>query len=353
MSIVDSWSYRQKSRAGELVFLFLLSVVIPMAVGLQLWSQFSFTLSLIFVNLLQIPAILLLYKIYLPQTILKNRYSWFFLLLPVYLLIYELNSRFSTIITSQLSFIPEGYRANLKSAHADRFPPVLIQNLDYTLLVLLATAGFLYVRENSRRQHALNQLQADKLRLELEGLKAQIQPHFFFNTLNNLYTLSLQGSPRTSVMIANLSGIMRYVLYEANQPLVLLSKEIAFLHSFIDLERIRHSDEDSISFCVQGHPEGRMIEPLLFLPLVENCFKHSLQQRIPGNQVQLILNVDEEELTFQTQNLIAPKEARPERGGIGLDNVRKRLELLYPNRHSLDILEENDRFIVTLTLQWK
>ncbi|RYY94912.1 MAG: histidine kinase, partial [Chitinophagaceae bacterium] len=174
---------------------------------------------------------------------------------------------------------------------------------------------------------------------------------FFFNTLNNLYALSLQGSPKTSVTIANLSGIMRYVLYEAQQGQVLLAREIAFIHSYLDLERIRHDDEDAIRFDVQGTPDGRLIEPLLFLPLIENCFKHSLQQGIAGNSVRLVLHIAEGELVFQTSNAVAPAEQRPAPGGIGLQNVRKRLALLYPGRHTLDVAAADGQFTVTLSLQ--
>ncbi|RYZ22802.1 MAG: hypothetical protein EOO16_07575 [Chitinophagaceae bacterium] len=346
------WTALQKERAGEAAFLLLLSVIIPLAIGLQIFPRASWTLSLVLLNCLQVPVILLLYRWYLPQTLLKRRFALFFLLLPVYLVVYELNVRGVSLLMQQLPFVPEQYRLNLASAHPESVPPVLVQNLDYTILVILSTTGFVFIQEWMRRQDALDSLRAEKLRLELEGLKAQIQPHFFFNTLNNLYALSLQQSPRTPVMIANLSGIMRYVLYEARQPVVPLSKEIAFLHSFVELERIRHSDEAAVQFEVQGHPEDRLIEPLLFLPLVENCFKHSLQRGIAGNTVLLALSIDPQELTFQTQNAVAPPGQRAEPGGIGLANVRQRLALLYPGRHSLETGEENGQFTVTLTLQW-
>ncbi|GAB4094367.1 sensor histidine kinase [Flaviaesturariibacter terrae] len=352
LSAPARWTSRQKDRAAESVFLLLLSVVIPLSIGLQIFPRFSWTLSLVLVNCLQVPAIILLYRWYLPQTLLQRRFGLFFLLLPVFIAIYELNVRASSLLVQALPFVPEQYRHNLSLGGPDRFPPVFVQNLDYTLLILLSAVGFVYIRAWFGRQAALDTLQAEKWRLELEGLKAQIQPHFFFNTLNNLYALSLQGSPRTPVMIAHLSGIMRYVLYEARGEQVPLSKEIAFLHSYIDLERIRHSNEDEILLDVQGSPVGRLIEPLLFLPLVENCFKHSLQQRIPGNRVELLLQSGESELVFQTSNLKAAAPAVSAPGGIGLQNVRKRLELLYPGRHSLEVHDESGRFTVTLTLQW-
>lgn len=345
------WTFQQQTKAGEAAFLALLVVVIPLAVGLQVFSNFSWTLSLVLLSALQLPSIIILYRWYLPQTLLRRRFALFGALLPFFIILYELNARLSYFLMIRLPFIPQGYQNNLLSAKPYQVPPIFIQNLDYTLLILLAATGFLFFQDWFRRQHTLDQLKADKLKLELDQLKAQIQPHFFFNTLNNLYALSLQGSPKTSVTIANLSGIMRYVLYEAQQPQVLLAKEIAFIHSYLDLERIRHANEDLIQFTVQGNPNGHMIEPLLFLPLIENCFKHSLYKRIPGNQVRIILTVDEKELVFQTTNLLATQEAPADWGGIGLQNVRKRLLLLYPGRHDLDIEATDTTFNVNLCLQ--
>lgn len=124
------------------------------------------------------------------------------------------------------------------------------------------------------------------------------------------------------------------------------------MHSYIELERIRHNDDNVLQFGVQGNPNGILIEPLLFLPLIENCFKHSLHHKIPGNQVQVLMTVDEEEITFQTSNLQLPKTAAGPAGhGIGLSNVRKRLELLYSGRHQLLVAEEGSQFIVTLSVQ--
>jgi sensor histidine kinase YesM len=349
---ISHWSYNKKIRLAECIYLTILSVIIPLTVGLQIFDRFSFTLSYILLNLLQLPSILLFYRWLLPRTLFNSRYWWFVAALPVYLLVYELNSRLAYFIEINLSIIPEQYQQNLLSAQPFKWTGRLIQNMDYTLLILLSSIGMVFIRELFKRQHIVDQLRSDKLQLELEQLKSQVQPHFFFNTLNNLYSLSLQGSPKTSVTIANLSGIMRYVLYQAREEKVLLAKEIAFLHSYIDLERIRHTDEEIIQFGVQGNPNGLLIEPLLFLPLIENCFKHSLAYKIPGNQVQIMMTIDEEEINFQTANLVTAKsEGRLKEGGIGLHNVRKRLKLLYPDRHQLLVNEEEHRFITTLSIQ--
>jgi hypothetical protein len=347
-----NWSYYKKVKVVELLYFFILFVVVPLSMGVQIFDRFSFTLSLILLEILQAPSILFFYRWLLPRTLFNNRPWWFLGSLPFYVLLYELNIRLSYLLLINLHFIPAKYRSNLASVEPWHWNGRLVQNMGYTVLILLTSIGFLFIRELFKRQHMVDQLQSDKLRLELDQLKSQIQPHFFFNTLNNLYALSLQGSPKTSVSIANLSGIMRYVLYEAREEKVLLAKEIAFMHSYLELERIRHNDDTILQFGVQGNPNGIMVEPLLFLPLIENCFKHSLHYKIPGNQVQVFMTIDEEEITFQTSNLIAPKmEAPPKEGGIGLYNVRKRLELLYPGRHQLLAAAEDPLFIVTLSIQ--
>jgi hypothetical protein len=349
---INHWGYHQKIRLAEFIYLTILTVVIPLSIGLQIFDKFSFTLSYILINLLQIPSLLLFYRWLLPRTLFNKRYGWFLAALPFYLLVYELNARLAYFIEVHLPVIPEQYKEKLLSAQPFEWTGRLIQNMDYTFLILLSSIGIVFIRELFKRQHIVDQLRWDKLQLELEQLKSQVQPHFFFNTLNNLYSLSLQGSPKTSVTIANLSGIMRYVLYEAREEKVLLAKEIAFLHSYIELEKIRHTDENIIQFNVQGNPGGILIEPLLFLPLIENCFKHSLAHKIPGNQVQIAMTIDEEEINFQTTNLVMAKPAdKMQEGGIGLYNVRKRLGLLYPGRHQLLVNEEGSRFLVTLSIQ--
>jgi hypothetical protein len=345
-------SYYKKIKLVELLYLFILSVIIPLSIGLQISYRFPYILSLILISILQIPSIVFFYRWLLPRTLFNKRPGWFLISLPFYLLLYEINGRIAFLIEINLPFIPSTYRSNLASTEPWRWTGELNQNIGFTLLILLTAIGLFFIKELFKRQHVVDQLQSDKLRLELDQLKSQIQPHFFFNTLNNLYALSLQGSPKTSVSIANLSGIMRYVLYEARAEKVLLAKEIAFLQSYLELERIRHSDDNVIQFGVQGNPDGKLIEPLLFLPLIENCFKQSLHYKIPGNEIQVLMTIDEEEITFQTSNLVAPKtEMPPKESGIGLFNVRKRLELIYPGRHQLLVSEEDSRFIVTLSVQ--
>ncbi|RZK22174.1 MAG: GHKL domain-containing protein, partial [Flavobacterium sp.] len=175
---------------------------------------------------------------------------------------------------------------------------------------------------------------------------------FFFNTLNNMYSLSVQSSPETAKMITDLSSIMRYVLYDSNHEKVKLEQEVEFIRSYIHLENLRHTKENLIDFTIQGDINQILIEPLLFMPLIENTFKHALHSDADNKYVKLVLSVDESELIFQTSNqkVLSHDEKHKTFGGIGLNNVRKRLELLYPGRHELVIHTEDDNFIVTLLI---
>jgi two-component system LytT family sensor kinase len=348
-------SYKQKSLVAEVVFLFVIGVVSPFAVGLQTWSWISFTFSYVFLTVLGLPVIMLFYRVYLPYTVGKNRYALAGVLFPVYILLYELSTRLAFVVVIAMPFVPLGYRNGLAYAKPLNFTRVFFnEDFGYTIMVLLSVTSLYVLKLLFKNRHNLFVLENEKLKMELNHLKAQVQPHFFFNTLNNMYALSVVGSPKTPAMIADLSGIMRYVLYNAEQDKVPLRQEVDFIRSYIELENLRHSGKESIEFSVQGNISNVFIEPLIFLPLIENTFKHSLQKDLLDKWVKLILTVDEEELIFQTSN---PKNAgdavADPGGGIGLKNVKKRLELLYPGRHQLNIYEEGNIFTVTLAIKFK
>lgn len=345
-------TYRQKGILAELIYLFFIGILSPFAVGLQIFSNLSFTFSLVLLNILQLPIIIIFYRAYLPYTIGRGKYILASILLPAYLMFYEVSSRLTSIILIYLPLVPEKYRNNLAASHPEDFTTGYFnQSLGYTCLVLLAATSLYVVKLLFKNQYNLTTVETEKLKLELNQLKSQIQPHFFFNTLNNMYALSVQKSPETPQMIKSLSSIMRYVLYESNQDKVTLQKEVDFINGYIQLESFRHTPSNLIEFSIQGDISQLMIEPLLFMPLIENTFKHVLHQNIADKRIKLVLSVDEKELIFQTSNpLISLDKTSNELGGIGLKNVRKRLNLLYANRHELTIFEEDNSFIVTLVI---
>ena len=194
-----------------------------------------------------------------------------------------------------------------------------------------------------------------KTMAELELLKAQIHPHFLFNTLNNLFALTLRRSPDSPKVVERLSELLRFMIYESGEDFISMEKEIQLLKNYIDLEGIRYGDELELSVSFSGDLEGKQIRPLLFLPLVENSFKHGLSQQLEEKWISLELHVEKNNLTFKLANSWDPDEVMAvipgKKKGIGLDNVKRRLDLLYPGKHKIKINDERDMFLVSIEMQ--
>ncbi|WP_200979360.1 sensor histidine kinase [Echinicola sp. 20G] len=187
------------------------------------------------------------------------------------------------------------------------------------------------------------QLDQQRINSELSYLKAQINPHFFFNTLNNIYSLTNIDVERARIALHKLSRMMRYVLYETEKDQTLLSKEIGFIKDFIELMRLRVSDKVQVQLDIQEKVEDRVIAPMLLLPFVENCFKHGISSK-QESIINIAIKVVENTLILETTNKIIPTNPNsPEshHKGIGMTNTQRRLSLLYAQRHTLKIDSEN------------
>ena len=199
-------------------------------------------------------------------------------------------------------------------------------------------------------QNKVLALQKENLQLELKALKAQVNPHFLFNTLNNIYALSLQKSEHTPEMLLKLSSMMRYLLYECNVPQVALEKEIQFIRDYIELEKIRHEKNVRINFSLSGNTGDSEIAPLLLIPFIENSFKHGVNAQIGKGWVDIRLDTMDKKLSLSVVNSVAENNNGNPPKGIGLDNVKKRLELLYPGKHTLNIEPGDEKFAVNLAI---
>lgn len=191
------------------------------------------------------------------------------------------------------------------------------------------------------------------LQAELDFLKGQIHPHFLFNTLNNLYALTLSNSPKSPNIVMGLSEILRYMLYECNVEHVDLKKDVEVLESYILIEKIRYEDRLDLSFTKTGEINGYQIAPLLLLPLVENAFKHGVSEKVGEAWVNIDLSVKGNLLKFKVANSKAEKidqTAAKHYGKIGLENVRKRLQIIYPKAHEIKIFDEEELFVAILEI---
>ncbi len=212
----------------------------------------------------------------------------------------------------------------------------------FFVAIKLVKHWYLKKMENER-------LEKEKLRAELELLKGQLHPHFMFNTLNSIYAMALRNSEQTASAIHKLSDLMRYMISECSLPVISLEKELQVLQTYVELEKSRLGSRLDHSFNVQGSLSDRHIAPLLLLPFVENSFKHGAYVTDQTAWVSLDVSVTDERLHFKLING-KPGGEKPPGVGLGLANVKKRLSLLYPNAHELRISEDEDSFIVSLTI---
>jgi LytS/YehU family sensor histidine kinase len=210
-----------------------------------------------------------------------------------------------------------------------------------------------FVRRFYRLQDEKNKLAKLNTELELNFLRSQINPHFLFNTLNNIYSLALQQSDKTPGMIIKLSDLMRYILYECDVERISLEKEVAIMKDYVELEKLRHGENVQIDFEVEGDLKGKTTPPLLLIHFVENAFKHGVNAQFGRSFVKMRLYAGADSLQFHIVNNKPPnnRQNHTAGGGIGLENIRKRLQLIYPGKHSLTAGDEPDLFQVELTVQ--
>lgn len=199
------------------------------------------------------------------------------------------------------------------------------------------------------------ELQKVNLETELAFLKSQIQPHFFFNTLNNLYSLTLDKSNKAPYTVLKLSELMSYVIYDAKQKRVPLVNEIKHIQNYLDLEMLRYGERLNVDFEISGDIEGKVIPPVLLLPFIENSFKHGT--RLIGQDIPILisLNVTNGRLTFITENNksagpIADNGLQTYNHGVGLKNTKRRLKLIFDKDYSLDLIEGEDKYRTVLNI---
>lgn len=228
--------------------------------------------------------------------------------------------------------------------------PIFI--LDFVLLISLPLGPKL-MKSLMEQGYKSTALERDNLELELGFLKSQISPHFLFNTLTNIYQMAKKNEPDTPETILRLADMMRYILYESKQEMIPLTQEIGFIKDYIELARIRYEDNFPLKSDIQDIEEPYRIIPLLLIPFIENAFKHGPDRSQQNGWVSIALGVKDDILVLQVDNGVNKNIEKPTDGGVGMNNVRRRLALYYPNRHTLETSEKEDSFHVKLTLNLK
>jgi sensor histidine kinase YesM len=219
------------------------------------------------------------------------------------------------------------------------------------LLTWFISSSIKVTSEWFKDQQLIQEERNQKLNAELNFLKSQVNPHFLFNALNNIYALQNKNSPQTGVAILKLSDLIRYVLYETSPEYVSLEKEIECIKNYIELQRLGLDTSVSIEFKIEGSLQEKQIHPLLLIPLVENTFKHGISY-IGNSVIRIHITIHDGSVELVTENPITGTN-KLKSEGIGLDNLRKRLALLYRNSHSLEITNDGKTFITRLKLNLK
>jgi LytS/YehU family sensor histidine kinase len=215
----------------------------------------------------------------------------------------------------------------------------------YALLIRLAVGWF-------ETQKLRTALKLERQAGELALLRSQINPHFLFNTLNNIYSLVYKKSEDAPEAVMKMSSIMRYMLYDATTDTVPLEKEVEYLKSFIELEKLRIRHPDFVEMTISGSMEGRTVPPMLLIPFVENAFKHG-SKNVASPGIRIDLSVSPGEIRFRVSNFLrknVPAYTDPT-GGIGLNNIRRRLNLLYPGKHDLEIKSDEEIYTILLIIR--
>jgi len=299
----------------------------------------------------------------LPKLYLKKKYIVYTALIAGLLLSVTLLQPFDNVIKGQrTSFesmrhrpIPHGFPPTGLQLPAGQRPPDIHPNrIDFVSIILFITVWMVSIALALFRQWRQTELRAaqaeiDKAKAELSFLKAQVNPHFLFNTLNNIYALSVEKSNRTPEAIMKLSNIMRYVTDEAKNDFVPLPDEVACITDYINLQQLRLTDKTTIAFTVSGALESLQIAPLILMPFVENVFKYGITNH-GISTITIKVRVDGRKLNFATQNRIFKTHTDAERTGIGIENTKKRLQHLYPGRHNLLLDKDSETFIVQLII---
>ncbi|KQR71745.1 sensor histidine kinase [Pedobacter sp. Leaf176] len=343
------WNYVQI----ELLFFFVFFYLFPVLTDIEYnfneprhASPLSESLkwTLIYGSFAILPALIFYYLI--KVFLVRKRLMLFLLSACAYLVGLHFYMAGEYYLIGHASFLPVQMQKNALRWYAAGNIHFSVVYMFREFICIMALAFFIRSAKQDKKLHEMSEQQ---LISELNYLKAQLHPHFFFNTMNNIYSFALQKSEHTAPMVAKLADMMRYILYEAHHKKVPLQNEIAFIINYIETEKIRYKMAHKISFDVQGNASNVLIEPLLLLPFIENAFKHGLEDETGKGNVRLVLFINGREIILQVNNSKPIGYCKREKG-IGLENVIKRLKLLYPERYKLEISDEPHEYQVNLTL---
>ena len=308
-----------------------------------------------------IPQIAIVYintEYLIPHFLVKKKYLQYFL--SVGLLLIGLYLTYKFIHINNLS-VPEDFqrrfddfrRATRRKEHGRPHIMGLRPAFDFilALAVLILSTAYKTSKLALEKEKEASLLRSEKLDAELKFLKSQINPHFLFNALNNVYALSVIKSESTPSIILKLSDILRYILYDCNTPKVALGRELDYIKNYVDLFQLKDEKKLDVKLDIDQVDRKILIEPMLFTPFIENSFKHSKIEDTESGWIRTEMTSQEKQLHFTVKNSMPDTVYSKDKvGGIGLENVKRRLMLLYPDRHELKVSKDGNEFKINLTI---
>lgn len=283
-------------------------------------------------------------------------FNWFWLI-PRFFLNQKYFYYFSVSILCffGLAFIRYLIEQNLPSYIVSTVTTILPLRLIFIafsfLSIWVLSSLFRLLEDRIKTMQLENELRTAQLNSELRFLKSQINPHFLFNTLNNVYSLAYLKSDLAAPMILKLSGMLRYMLYDCDAPKVAIQKEIEYLQDYVELQVLNPTDRPKVKFEISNQAPHLQIEPMLFVNFIENAFKHGNLNH-PRGFIKILLKIDPNELLFKVENSVGDSTSKDKVGGLGLQNVRQRLSLIYPERHHLATEQNSSHFKISLLLRF-
>lgn len=246
-------------------------------------------------------------------------------------------------------FLIDGFSHQAEYLYRTRF---IVQVVNTNLFIVIFVGMLRFAEGWFEFEAKKKEIENEKLSAELNFLKAQINPHFLFNTLNNLYYLAYTKSENTTEVIAKLSQMMRYMIYDSNYPQVSLTKEIEYMQNYISLERLRLNNQIPIQFEIKGSPDSILITPLIFITFLENAFKHGVSNNSTGSWVNISIEMKGKECIYTVENskIVKTNPVKEEKSGFGLQNVQRRLELSYPGQFQLKSENRPNSYFVQLNI---
>jgi LytS/YehU family sensor histidine kinase len=225
-----------------------------------------------------------------------------------------------------------------------------VRAVTWYLLIVFVSFGIKLLMQLRLTEQRAREIENAQLRTELSFLHAQINPHFLFNSLNTIYSLALKKSDTAPAAVLKLSHLLRYVIDDANRESVPLEQEVNYLNNYIELQKLRSTSSLTVNFNVVGNVSSTQIAPLLLLPFVENAFKYGISNH-DASPIDILLERTQSALLFTVSNLKF-EQGEKDSTGIGINNVKRRLELLYHGRYDLQIQDKDDSYFIKLTIQF-